>query len=274
MSLQQHFSFKRFYNYLKFDLLLNGKKYLGFIAVLWIVLFLLDFFLINTASIIKLNETGIRIKYFRLDTYQPTFLVTLILSLILVVGSSFPALRKKDSTINFLFVPVSLLEKYLVQFVFRILIFSVIYIVLFWLDFKFATFVYNLFEWKNQTEVPSFELLNLFKKNIPLLDRKIIVLSIFSIASLLFASSTFFNKNALLKTILTLGVLGLITYLFSVLLSHVFLPNQVQGFNVTVFDRKLSNNLNTIQILVYVIGVFSSLFFLPLAYFKLKEKEV
>ena len=274
MALQQHFSFKRFYEYLKFDILSNLKKYFTFIGVLVIVLLLIDFYSIKNGSSFRATENGIREYFFRSSTYQGLYVSTFLMTIVLVVGSSFSAFRKNDSTTSYLLVPVSILEKYLVEFFLRIVVFSLLFTVVFWLEFKLAASIYNFLNVEYFTEIPSFGFFDIFPKNMNPLDKKAISLSILSFASFLFASATFFKKNVILKTILLVGVFGLATFLFSVLLSHLFLPNQVSGFQVRVFDRYLENRLNTIQLCVYVIGTFSSFFLLPLGYFKLKEKQV
>ena len=122
MALQQHFSFKRFYEYLKFDILSNLKKYFTFIGVLVIVLLLMDFFTIKSGSGFRETENGIRDYFFRQVPYQTLYLSSFLIAIILVVGSSFSALRKKESTTSYLLVPASILEKYLVQFFLRIVV--------------------------------------------------------------------------------------------------------------------------------------------------------
>jgi hypothetical protein len=274
MALQQHFSLKRFYEYLVFDILSNLKKYLIFIGVLVIVLLLIDFLAIEKGSSFRTTENGLTEYFFRINTYQVLYVSAFLITIVLAVGSSFSALRKKDSTTSYLLLPASILEKYLVEFLLRIVVFSLLFTFIFWIDFKLAASLYNFLNLEYFTEIPNFGFFDIFPKNMNPLDRKVISLSMLSFASFLFASATFFKKNVILKMVLLVGVFGLATFLFSVLLSHLFLPNEVSGFQVRVFDRFLENRLNTIQLCIYVIGTFSSLFLLPLGYFKLKEKQV
>ena len=67
--------------------------------------------------------------------------------------------------------------------------------------------------------------------------------------------------------------IGVVLLLF-VMFSHIFYPNQTHGFDIALKTYRIAKNLNNAQLFVYLIGGLSWLFFLPLAYFKLKEKEV
>lgn len=274
MSFQQHFDFNRFYKLLKFDITFNTKKYLIFIGVLIIVLFILDLFFIESVSTFKVLENNDREYFYRKSEYKSLFLVTFLIALFLVVSSSFPAFRKKESTSAYLLLPASALEKFLVQFIIRILLFSIVFIVVFWADFKLASIAYNLFDFKKDILLPNFALFDLFHNKMKLLDKVAIVLSILSFASYLLLNAVHFRKNVILKTIVLFGVFVLIVFLVNVILSHLFLPNEVYGFDMRVYHRYLENGLRSDQLYTYIIGVFSSLFLLPLTYFKLKEKQV
>jgi hypothetical protein len=154
-------------------------------------------------------------------------------------------------------------------------LFSLLFIFIFWLDFRFASITYQLFIIKNNIHIPNFGLLDFLPTKIRLFtDYLFLIFTIFSFACYLLASASHFKKNVLLKTIILFGVFGFITFLVNVVLSHLFLPNEVTGFEVKVFKRNLDNKYTNIQICIYAIGIFSWLFFIPLSYLKLKEKQV
>ncbi|MDO5974338.1 hypothetical protein [Flavivirga jejuensis] len=272
MNLQEYFNLNRFWLYLKHDLKLYKKKYLGFILSFILVLFLIDLFVIEqNLYIVKVENNYVRT--FRTEIYQVVFLLTLLMSWVLVIGSSFLPLRKRSSTINYLLLPVSLLEKVLVQFIIRVVVFTCLFVFLYWIEFKLALSIIYLFEDKQSLIVPSFGVFDFFEKSLIFSHKIIIILSLFSVTSFLFAATTYFQKRPVLNTVLALGVLVLLAFVFSVVMSHILLPDEVNGFEMKIFDRELPNKWNTIQICLSTIGVMSSLFFFPIAYFKLKEKE-
>ena len=274
MNLQQYFDFNRFYKLLKFDLSFNSKKYLTFLGVLIIVLFILDLILLDSGSNYRILENNDRAYFYRKSDYQVSLFITFLIALFLVVSSSFPAFRKKESTSNYLLLPASTFEKFLIQFFIRILIFSPLFILIFWVDFKLASIAYNLFDFKKDILIPNFALFDLFSYKMKFIDKVAIILSIITFASYLLVNAVHFKKNVILKTIVVFGIFAFIIFLVNVILSHLFLPNEVIGFDVRIFHRYLENGLRTDQVCTYIIGIFSSLFLLPLTYFKLKEKQV
>lgn len=274
MNFQHYFNFNRFYKLLKFDITFNAKNYLIFIGVLIIVLFVLGIILIDLGSNTIILDNNDREYFYRKSDYQVSLFITFLIALFLVVSSSFPAFRKKESTASFLLFPASLLEKFLVQFCVRILVFSLLFIVLFWANFKLATFTYNLFNFQKDILIPNFALLDIFPYQLELLDKVTLVLAILSFASYFLANAVHFKKNVILKTIVLFGLLVFTVFIVNVILSHLFLPNDVSGLNVRIYHRYLENGLRSDQFSTYIIGIFSSLFLLPFAFYKLKEKQV
>ena len=148
MNLQKHFSPKRFYKCLKYDLVLNGKIYLFSIIGLMVVLMIINLINLNSFSDFysnNFNRNNINFDNFFLKSYyRPLFLFFIISGIILSAGTSFPALRSSNNSINYLLLPASTLEKFLVQFLIRILAFVLLFIPIYWLIFKFTYNFYGL----------------------------------------------------------------------------------------------------------------------------------
>ncbi|MTI38314.1 hypothetical protein [Fulvivirga lutimaris] len=64
---------------------------------------------------------------------------------ILYAGYSFPALRSKESTINYLMVPASVLEKFLFELVSRLGVTFILLPILFWITFHLQGYFFDLF---------------------------------------------------------------------------------------------------------------------------------
>lgn len=260
------FNIKRFSNALKYDLKLNAKKYLSFVASFVVVLLLFDLFFIMQSN-----------AWFKEAQYIPLFYFTYILGIVIVVGTSFAPLRDKKSTINYLMLPVSVFEKFLIQFVVRILCFMILFVPLFWLDFKLADGIYHLIYWTGQVEIESFNLLTPFSaKGMETLDLIAVLCALFSLAAFLFAGATYFKKYALFKTIFSFALFTAFVFIAFVIDTAVFYPEKFSIKNKIIHlnNYKVYKDLLYIQLFFYVISIVSSLFLLPLAYFKLKEKEI
>jgi hypothetical protein len=96
--------------------------------------------------------------------------------------------------------------------------------------------------------------------------------SLFSLGTFAFAARLFFKRFAVVKTILLVGALILLFLVGMIILSHLFNP-ETRGFEVKLEDIVLGKDLSSMKLLVYYIVSLSWLFFLPLGYFLLKEKQ-
>lgn len=264
MAIQQYFSLKRFINYFKYDVRLDAKTYLFFCVGIAIALFLANFFALNqTRSIFKLRD------------YQALFFVTFALCSVIAIGTSFPALRNKKEASNYFLLPASTFEKFLLQFLIRIVAFITFFFLIFWLEFKFTAAIYQSIEWEKTITIESFDLFSPFTDLTRTLDLLAVVFGMFSITSFLLMGTAYFKKYALFKTILAFGLLIGIFFLTMVAYSHIFYPEKMNRFfSIELQDYKISENLYNIQLFLYILIMAASLFFLPIAYFKLKEKEV
>jgi len=266
MSIQKYFSPQRFINYFKYDLRLNVKTYLFFCVGIAIILFCANFF--------ALNQTSTSRGFLKRD-YQPLFFVTFTLCSIVAIGTSFPSLRNKKDSSHYLLLPASVFEKFLTQFLIRIVVFTAFFYILFWLEFKFTTAIYQSIEWKNTLTVKSFDLATPFSDLTRTLDLLAVLFGIFSIATFLLMGAAYFKKYALFKTILAFGLLIGLFFLTMVVGSHMFYPEKTQEFfSIKIDTYKISENLHNVQMYIYIVVTAASLFFLPITYFKLKEKQV
>lgn len=265
MNLEKHFNPKRFANYIKYDLFLNGKTYAYFGIGLCVAIFANSFFFISTHSTYRnFNEYD----------YLPSFFLVFALSSVLLIGNSFNNLRDKKQKSHFLTLPVSVFEKFLSEFILKFIPILSLFTPLYWILFKFTHYIYDLFPWKRPVTVDSFEMLDPFKDLGLPLDQMAAVLSIFSLATFLFAGASYFKKFALVKTILSFGILIAFFIANMIVFSHLFFDNPRNDFFYIEFpDYKIRKGLYNIQLMFYILGMASSLFLLPLAYFNLKEKQ-
>lgn len=263
MTTNKYFSFSRFGNMLKNDILMNHKQYLLTIAGGFLVL------------LIILVWTMVDRTYdFRIGDYNAIFTMFLLGSAVFI-GLSFPELSSRKRTCNYLLLPSSIFEKYLVQFFIRLLIFIPLAIFLFilltYISRSIATQI-NIFQGRF-FEIENFDIMKVFD-NKNFLDSFFLSMALFSLATFFFSARLFFKRFALVKTVFLGAGLIFLFLCFMVLMSHIFYP-ETQGFNIRLNDIILNEKLrlsNTMLYVYYIAGL-SWIFFLVFGYYKLKEKQ-
>lgn len=265
MKQNRYFNLGRFARLFKHDVLLNNKTYLFAVTGLGIAIYAFIFL------IMYLNRRGFNST----QAYIPLFLLYLM-GMGVIIGTSFPAFNNQIRTSNYLLAPGSTFEKFLIQFIIRIVLFIPLSLGLFWIGANLAkaSLVPDLRIGFDPSKIPAFTYGDIFEDVSKLRDKVVIIISVFSTASILLAGSAYFNRFALVKTLITIAVgIGAVVLSF-VLFSHIFYPEVTSGFDIHVPSYKIAEDMETVQLFFYLLGSLSWLFFLPLAYFKLKEKEV
>ena len=263
MKQNKYFSPGRFARLFRNDLIINQKTYLFTLAGLGIAIYALTYFVMRTNT------------KFQYDEYIALLLFYLVVMGV-IIGTAFPALTNQINTGNYLLAPGSTFEKFLVQVVVRIVIFVPVALIIYWISVHLAkaSQIPDLERGFDPSKIADFHFNGLFESITMFRDKLIIVISIFSVASVLFAGSVYFNRFALVKTLIVSGiVVGGVVCSF-VLFSHIFYPTETHGFDVRLKTYKITETLYNVQLAAYLLGGLSWIFFLALAYFKLKEKEV
>lgn len=264
METNQFFSLKRFYLLLRNDLLINYKTYLFTIIGAFIVGFVI--FYINM-------PTYFRSSIFDKNDYMEIVAICL-LGLGVFIGLSFPEMSNKIKTTNFLLLPASTFEKFLVQFSIRIIGGILLFLLIIWLDAHLARWaILNIYKGLDPSMIRLLNYSETFKT-----DNNIIWVLIFSILSMgtyLFSIRLFFKKNALVKTVISFGLIIYIMVCLMVIFSHIFYP-ETTGFNIELKEYQLEfdPSFSNIKIWAFSSLILSGLFLLPLGYFKFKEKQV
>jgi hypothetical protein len=274
MPFNNYFNLDRFARLLKQDLLINRTKYfLGILGLGLISYLTMYFFLINTKGAIWNTDNYI-------NSYYVGFFIFYMMAVGVIIGTSFPDLSDKIKTSNYLLTPGSTFEKFLVQFVLRIGLFIPIALGLFWTVLRLAkaSLISDLEKGFDVSKIPYFNFRMLITNtyNNQLIDNWQIlfyIFGLFSYGTYLFVGATYFKRYALVKTVIASGVIFLISMSFSVLLSHIFFPNETYGFNTKLNEFAVTEHLSNLEIFLLALSLVSWMFFLAIGYFKLKEKE-
>ena len=279
MQINNYFNLKRFSRLLKQDLLINKTKYLLTLIGLGLItyLFLYWFLSINKVNMSE-NEYAIH------QTYISCFMFYM-LAVGVVIGTAFPELSDKIKASNYLLSPASTFEKVTLQFLLRIILFVPIALGIFWIAVRLAKASlspemvnFNLGKQLiDPTKIPYFEFHFLITRSANVIFETsaiiIMIFGLFSYGMYLFAGATYFKRYALIKTVIASIVLFVISILFTVLLSHIFYPQETHGFSTQPHPFYVTKNLESGELFIVMLSILSWVFFLPFAYFKLKEKE-
>ncbi|HBL74876.1 MAG: hypothetical protein A2W90_07115 [Bacteroidetes bacterium GWF2_42_66] len=190
---------------------------------------------------------------------------------LLYIGSAFPALRSREKTINFLMIPASPFEKFLYEFIERIVLFCVLFPILLYLFGNLALGIVHEIKQSIGDNFPSEYLSyqKIFKDVVPADAVSIIVLGVLAAFSIAFAGTIVFRKLPLIKTIIFVGVVFLVVVGYCIL---IFEEMKLNFPWIEPFFRGKSK-AEVFSLFAVLLLIFN-LIILSYAFFKLKEKEV
>jgi hypothetical protein len=197
----------------------------------------------------------------------------LISGLVISAGTSFSALRSKTNSVSYLLLPASILEKYLVQFLVRIVAFTILFFLLYWFTFKCTYLFYGFFEPVSET-VKNYDVMFVFQKVRDKSDLYFTVFAITTCTLFAFAGATYFKKFAVFKSVFAFGLMAFFIFLLFVTLSHIFYDHSSRElFAVKLQSYYVYGDVRDRDVFFTVLFVGINLILLPLAYFNLKERE-
>lgn len=279
MSFNTYFNAKRFIQLFKQDLLINRTKYGLTILGLGLITYILGYMFLNSSKVSMIKH-----DYAVFQNYTICF-AFFMMYVGVIIGLAFPDLSDKIKTSNYLLNPGSILEKVMLQFFIRIVLFVPIALGVFWIAIRLAkaSLIPEIVNFNSVEQlmdpavIPYFDYVFLItKSNGKIWDTwqiLFVIFGLFSYGTYLFAGATYFKRYALIKTVIASIVILLTSITFSVLLSHFFYPKETHGFNSKLNDFAVTEHLSSSELFMVSLSLFSWMFFLAIAYFKLKEKE-
>ena len=260
MKTNRFFSFKRFGLLLSSDFRLNGKRYLFSLATGVVILYLI---LLIGMTITSSNFTA--------RDYSKIFFVCAF-ALCAFEGSVFPEFGNRIKTGNYLLLPASALEKIVSQFLIYIVLGTLFFLLIFGIDTYLARWSALQMEFvlRSGITIEKFHYSMLSR----ITDNPDSYMMIISTGLFLFTSRLLFRRYASIKSIILLIALILLLRCGMTLLSHIFYPDETVGFDITLPQYELASGLYNIQLYWNILIYSTWVFFLPFAYYKLKEKQV
>lgn len=266
MNNNQFFSFSRFFILIKNDLLLNYKKYLLTLLVVILLGYIFTY----------LGFPKYHSAHFEIRSYFNLFIVSWF-ALFGYIALSFPAFSNKTSRRTYLGLPASTFEKYSAEMLMKIILPIILYFAMYWVVTNLARFtVLSTFPNRSLNIAP-FAYSDFFKvifgNGINWLYKLSMFLLFANISLFMFVVRIFFNKNGLLKTIISAIAIVLLFLCCMVLFSHIFIPG-TQGFNINVEEYEIVQMYDNTDIFASIILMLLLVALLPIGYYKLKEKKL
>jgi hypothetical protein len=202
------------------------------------------------------------------------YILTFIGAGLLYTGSAFGGFRSKEKSISYLLIPESRSEKFLCEYVSRIIIFLVAFPVLFWLVYNLEGVIFGVlhpaftFKYQEFFFVPKY-IIQPDKVN----PYPLIYSAAFFVLTIPFTGAAIFNKHPLIKTLFSVSII----FFFHLILIYVFVEVlKFKHYNISdeaqiyLLPTSAEKAITFFTITLFIANILLTL----IAYFKLKEKEV
>jgi hypothetical protein len=222
--------------------------------------------------VLSLVQAGNNLEPHRLENFQGFLVVFVTVFGILYVGHSFPAFRSKESTINYLMLPASVLEKFVFEFLIRIGTILLMLPVLYWITFHAQGYFFTLFTEKIFQAIGVEYIVKLdVPEDYQLLIYSVVTGSVLLVLSLAFTGAAMFSKQPLVKTLFAVAVIVMFFVGYSYIVitySGIKDYNPPESMLLVPLDEDTA--LRTVSVALFV----ATIVMLFVAYRKLKEREV
>lgn len=286
MSRQnEQFSLSRFINLLKYDFNTNRLLYILLVPVIMIIIGVL-FWSIFPSYTETIKGQNFQPSWNK-DSYYPFLISGYIIFGTFIVGKSFPYFKNKQTLTTYLTLPASTLEKFLLQWVLRIIGFLVIYPIIFQLTTNLTVDLYLMVQKAKLSSIglPMEKLPTIHKASLlsflETSEKSYLILIVTLTISFLGVSLLFYLSTIYKQWNIIFGPLTVMALIFFIILYMMSLSNIVVADQVKFWDFKLELNYPTvfddlplILVSTLVIAVAASIACWIAAYFRLKEKEV
>jgi hypothetical protein len=223
--------------------------------------------------VLSIAQVGNELRPHGLNDFQGFLVVLVTVFGILYVGHSFPALRGKESTIHYLMIPASILEKFIFEFINRIVIMLLALPLLYWLTFNIHGYLFEIFTEKNfQPFGPQY----LFEVDDTPPKYKFLIYALITggvlfALSVVFTGAAMFTKQPLVKSLFAVALIVMFFVGYSYILIE---PLGIGRYNpperMVLVPLEEKRALAAITVALFV-GTVVMLF---VAFRKLKEREV
>lgn len=223
--------------------------------------------------VLSISQVGDGFRPHNVGTFQAFLVGFVTIFGILYAGHAFPAFRNKESTINYLMVPASVLEKFVFELINRICITLLVLPLLYWITFHLQGYSFTLFTDEVFQPVGPQYLVTLDtpEGQSGLLIYTLITAAVLLVFVLAFTGAAMFSKQPLVKSLFSLAVIVIFFVGYSyIVLTHLGVEeyNPPDTMVLLPMDDVKAFRLITIGLIV------TNVVMLFVAFRKLKEREV
>ena len=234
-------------------LLLSTGAYIGVIFIL-----------------LSIVQVGNALRPHELNIFQGFLVAFVTVFGLFYVGHSFPAFRSKESTIHYLMMPTSALEKFVFEFVSRIAIILLMLPLLYWVTFHLQGYFFTIIS-EVEFEPVSVQHLVKIDDNVPVLIYSLVTGGVLFALSLAFTGSAMFTKQPLVKSLFAVAMVVMFFAGYSyIVVVHLGVAQYNPPDHMVLVPLKEDNALRAITIALFA----ATAVMLFVAFRKLKEREV
>lgn len=205
--------------------------------------------------------------------FNNLFFVVFGITAIVSAGTAFPGFRTQEKMHNYLLLPASSLEKFLVEFVWRIVVVVLVVPLLYWAIFNLEGFIIHVFFPASPFDAQGFSSFPGFSFPTQTAgERMKILLATGGLLSLVvpFTGATMFTRYPLIKSLFSVAVI----FFFNMFLIYFFVEilafNKYHPTTPILFIRHMEDGL----LALIIASIVLTAGFLIAAYLKTREQEV
>ena len=220
--------------------------------------------------VLSIIQVGNDLKPHELNVFRGFLIGFVTVFGILYVGHSFPAFRSKESTINYLMMPASALEKFIFEFLSRIGIIILMLPLLYWVTFHLQGYFFGIFS-AGVFEPIDVKYLVKIDDNVPVLIYSLVAGAILFALSLAFTGAAMFTKQPLVKSLFAVAMVVMFFLGYSyIVIGYLGVGEYHRPEGIMLVPMEEENVLKFVTV-----GLFAStIVMLFVAFRKLKEREV
>jgi hypothetical protein len=220
--------------------------------------------------VLSIAQVGNGLQPHRLEVFQAFLMTFVTLFGILYVGHAFPAFRSKESTISYLMIPASALEKFVFEFIGRIGIILLTLPLLYWVTFHVQGYFFSIFTDLNFEPV-GVQHLYTIDEDVPGLIYLMVTGAILFALSLAFTGAAMFTKQPLVKSLFAVAMVIMFFVGYSyIVIEHLGVGKYNPPEHMMLIPVNEHSALSSITVALFI----ATLVMLFVAYRKLKEREV
>lgn len=220
--------------------------------------------------VLSIVQVGNELRPHNLEIFQGFLIVLVTVFGVLYVGHSFPAFRSKESTIHYLMMPASALEKFIFEFVTRIGIIILMLPLLYWATFHLQGYFFTIFS-EVMFEPIGVQHLVKIDDDVPALIYSLVTGGVLFALSLAFTGSAMFTKQPLVKSLFAVATVVVFFAGYSyIVIAHLGVGRYNPPERMVLVPLQEDNVLTAVTVALFA----ATVVMLFVAFRKLKEREV